>query len=255
MAVFPDRIVLKNSTDSEGAIIAAIETGGTDAITQGEVVLGLLEGEAVIYTKDSLGNIVTINGNAQTLDKIGDVVYPQVPPGWDAKQGVFWTCASEPEGNYNAFIWNSLNRLQLNDTDKDGNSLTDWFSTWTTSDTYSVFLDGVQVGSSSTLTLLDQAASNCWVGIAFTDSTIWPAIDSATTGTVLQVQNDTRPFTVRGLPEDGNILVYNSGTGMWEVQPNTGGGGGSGGLVFWGGGDFTTGSSDGEVPDGGEFTV
>ncbi len=63
MAVFPDRIVLKNSTDAEAAIIAAIETGGTDAITQGELVIGLSSGSATLFTKDSIGDIVTISGS------------------------------------------------------------------------------------------------------------------------------------------------------------------------------------------------
>lgn len=63
MAVFPDRIVLKNSTDDEAIIIAEIETGGVSAITQGEVVLGLTDGAAALYTKDALGAIVTISGS------------------------------------------------------------------------------------------------------------------------------------------------------------------------------------------------
>ena len=63
MAVFPDRIVLKNSTDAEADIIAAIETSGTDAITQGEIVIGLSSGSATLFTKDSIGDIVTISGS------------------------------------------------------------------------------------------------------------------------------------------------------------------------------------------------
>ena len=63
MAVFPDRIVLKNSTDAEATIIAEIETGGVSAITQGEIVLGLSDGAATLFTKDSLGAIVTISGS------------------------------------------------------------------------------------------------------------------------------------------------------------------------------------------------
>lgn len=72
MAVFPDRIVLKNSTDAEAAIIAAIETGGTDEITQGEIVLGLGPAEAKLYTKGQNGDIVSI-GN--------DVGVSASPPG------------------------------------------------------------------------------------------------------------------------------------------------------------------------------
>ena len=63
MAVFPDRIVLKNSTDDEATIIAEIETGGVSAITQGEIVLGLTDGAAALYTKDALGDIVAISGS------------------------------------------------------------------------------------------------------------------------------------------------------------------------------------------------
>ena len=63
MAVFPDRIVLKNSTDSQAAIEAAIGSGGTDQITQGEVVLGLEAGVVKLYTIDSGGNVVTISGS------------------------------------------------------------------------------------------------------------------------------------------------------------------------------------------------
>jgi hypothetical protein len=62
VAVFPDRIVLKNSTDIEADIRTAIETGGTDAITQGELVLGLNTGTATLFTKDAIGDIVTISG-------------------------------------------------------------------------------------------------------------------------------------------------------------------------------------------------
>jgi hypothetical protein len=64
VAVFPDRIVLKNSTDSQAAIEAAIESGGTDEIAQGEIVLGLASGTAQIYTRDAVGSIVTISGGS-----------------------------------------------------------------------------------------------------------------------------------------------------------------------------------------------
>lgn len=62
MAVFPDRIVLKSSSDDQDTIIAAIESGGADEISPGEVVLGLSTGAVQIYAKDAVGNIVTISG-------------------------------------------------------------------------------------------------------------------------------------------------------------------------------------------------
>jgi len=58
VAVFPDRIVLKNSTDSQATIEAAIQTGGTDEITQGEIVLGVDSTDVAIYTKAGDGSII-----------------------------------------------------------------------------------------------------------------------------------------------------------------------------------------------------
>lgn len=58
MAVFPDRIVLKNSTDSEAAILAAIGSGGAEEIVQGEIVLRLSPGNLEMYSLDGSGAIV-----------------------------------------------------------------------------------------------------------------------------------------------------------------------------------------------------
>lgn len=63
MAVFPDRIVLKNSTDTEPSIKSAIGTGGTDAIVAGELVVGRESGKARVYTLDSAGAVVTVGGS------------------------------------------------------------------------------------------------------------------------------------------------------------------------------------------------
>jgi len=65
MAVYPDRIVLKNSTSDRAAIEAAIGEGGVDAIAKGEVVLGLEDNSARLYTKADDGSIVSI-GATQT---------------------------------------------------------------------------------------------------------------------------------------------------------------------------------------------
>ena len=74
MAVFPDRIVLKNSTDDQATIEAAIETGGTDEITQGEIVLGINPTTVQFYTKAGDGSIVTLGGtSAGALGELVDV--------------------------------------------------------------------------------------------------------------------------------------------------------------------------------------
>jgi hypothetical protein len=63
MAVFPDRIVLKNSTDSQAAIVSAIVSGGTDAIVPGELVIGRNNGSVTLYTVDADGDIVLFTGS------------------------------------------------------------------------------------------------------------------------------------------------------------------------------------------------
>lgn len=77
MAVFPDRIVLKNSTDAETAIVSAIQAGGSDEITQGEIVLGLTSTQVKFYTKAGDGSIVSLGGtgtgSVTTLAGLSDV--------------------------------------------------------------------------------------------------------------------------------------------------------------------------------------
>lgn len=74
MAVFPDRIVLKNSTDSQSAIETAIGTGGSDEIAQGEIVLGINTTDVKFYTKAGDGSIVTLGGTViDTLEQLTDV--------------------------------------------------------------------------------------------------------------------------------------------------------------------------------------
>ena len=66
MAVFPDRIVLKNSADTDAQIRSAIAVGGADEIQPGEIVLGLGVGNVLLYTRDDSDNIVTFGGNDAT---------------------------------------------------------------------------------------------------------------------------------------------------------------------------------------------
>lgn len=63
MAVYPDRIILKNSVDNQGTIRAAIGSGGADEIVYGELVIGRENGSAQLYTVDAVGDIVTISGS------------------------------------------------------------------------------------------------------------------------------------------------------------------------------------------------
>lgn len=62
MAVFPDRIVLKNSTDNDTVIRAAIGAGGSDQIQQGELVLGIKPNNLNLFTVDGDGTVVNFSG-------------------------------------------------------------------------------------------------------------------------------------------------------------------------------------------------
>lgn len=64
MAVFPDRIVLKNSADDSATITAAIQPGGTDEVLQGELVVGIQPTAVALYTRDGDGNIVVIGSSS-----------------------------------------------------------------------------------------------------------------------------------------------------------------------------------------------
>lgn len=76
MAVFPDRIVLKNSTDTEAEIAAAIQVGGPDEIRVGELVLGIGDTDVKFYTRAGNGNIISLGGTgvaATSLAGLSDV--------------------------------------------------------------------------------------------------------------------------------------------------------------------------------------
>lgn len=77
MAVYPDRIILKNSTDAQATIEAAIGSGGADEIVYGELVIGRETGSAQLYTVDATGAIVTISGGGGGSSSV--IVSPTAP--------------------------------------------------------------------------------------------------------------------------------------------------------------------------------
>ena len=60
MAVFPDRIVLKNSKDGDSAVSEAIKNNGSDPIVSGELVISQGNGKASLYTLDANGTVVPV---------------------------------------------------------------------------------------------------------------------------------------------------------------------------------------------------
>jgi hypothetical protein len=73
MAVFPDRIVLKNSGDTEASILAQIQPGGSDEIVAGEIVIGTTLNEVKFYTRNLNNQIVTIGTTGNSIGDLGDV--------------------------------------------------------------------------------------------------------------------------------------------------------------------------------------
>ena len=78
MAVFPDRIVLKNSTSSPSTIISEIQTGGSDEITQGELVIGIETGTISLYSKSFDGSIVRFQPGEATGRALVSATAPTV---------------------------------------------------------------------------------------------------------------------------------------------------------------------------------
>ena len=73
MAVFPDKIVLKNSTDDQATIESLIGSGGTDEIGPGELVVGRESGTVKLYAVDSDGAIQVISGGGTGVGSINDL--------------------------------------------------------------------------------------------------------------------------------------------------------------------------------------
>ena len=286
MAVFPDRLVLKNSSDSQAQIIAAIQEGGADEINQGEIVLGLTPGQTKIYTKDAAGTIVSLGGADVAPLYIGDLLDVDTttdPPlvgeslQWD---GTNWVPANISLNDLSDVTYLSgsldiqnLDKIEFTSTEVPAN------------ETYKLFANqtlGLGLGSYRTV---DSRGSFVFVnrnkGIELrseisgivrlsghpNESDNQPELrweSGNATGSItgshigLKLPADISVSQTYILPaldgEEGQVLSTD-GSGVLSWVDGGIGGGGSGGLVFWGGGNFTTGASDGEPPDGGLFTT
>ena len=79
MAVFPDKIILKNSSDTDAEIRASIASGGDDEILPGEVVIRTTAGEVDIYTVDEAGAIATLGSSQSSGGGLENVVEDTTP--------------------------------------------------------------------------------------------------------------------------------------------------------------------------------
>lgn len=90
MAVFPDRIVLKNSADTQAAILAAIGDGGTDEILPGEIVVGTANGSVSFYVRADDGTIVTLGSTSRAKCLVSGTAPVQYPGGAALEDGDMW---------------------------------------------------------------------------------------------------------------------------------------------------------------------
>lgn len=91
MAVFPDRIILKNSTDDRATIESALALTGSDPIATGELVIGVETGTISLYSKDASGNIVRFSPGSAAAR----VIISETPPtvgatGGPLEEGDLW---------------------------------------------------------------------------------------------------------------------------------------------------------------------
>ena len=83
MAVFPDRIVLKETTDAPASVLTATQPGGTDEIVPGELVVVREAGEVNLYTLDS-DNVVTRVSGLQAnpgVENLSELYDTEIPDG------------------------------------------------------------------------------------------------------------------------------------------------------------------------------
>lgn len=75
MAVYPQQIILKNSTATPAEIISAASTGGSEPLLRGELVLGIESGKVNLYAVDLNGQAQSIVPEAPGFDISGNSIY------------------------------------------------------------------------------------------------------------------------------------------------------------------------------------
>ena len=90
MAVFPDRIIIKNSVATEAEIREAIGDAGDESIETGELVLGTEVGNSKLYTKNSAGQIISIGSASSARCIVSETPPTTTPDGTVLEDGHLW---------------------------------------------------------------------------------------------------------------------------------------------------------------------
>ena len=108
MAVFPDRIVLKETTDTASSVITATEPGGTDEIVPGELVVVREAGEVNLYTLDADNEVTRVSGLQANpgVDTLKELYDTEIPDGGYYNS---ITSGSFTLGSGNALVGSSAN--------------------------------------------------------------------------------------------------------------------------------------------------
>lgn len=229
MAVFPDRIVLKNSTDSKAQIEAAIQSGGSDEISQGEVVIGLSTGAAALYTKDAVGTIVTLSGKVTSvntqiddvtidLENLGNFQYrvdptkqsfviPGPPTDTNPTSSGQWGIGTSPSpDNFPYFAWYD----------------TDPVHSWLGSVPIGTAVEFVTRWGYKHTAITSSVAAHKGVGSdwIFFSGYPWPQelLDAQEADEFIIVQEQNAFLA----PADGEALAYEASTGLWRPSATSG---------------------------------
>lgn len=210
MAVYPDRIVLKNSEESGADITAAIAPGGSDEILRGELVLGLSAGSARLFTVDNQGNVVQFGGSdAAFLGGLEDVDLGGLVDGqvirWDESESL-WKPA-----NYNV-------------TDLDGISTyilgigTPFPGTAQTLIDTSAIADGYRIGATGHIS--QQAGSgDLFMGVRYTNNLVRGVRVGSSPGTPMSLYSASGITNFAGPQDntgDAEIRLYLQGNTQYS---------------------------------------
>ena len=92
MAVYPQRIVLKNSADGDASVQGQIRSGGAGEIVDGEVVISQRPGAATLFTRDSSGAIVAIGAQDTAVS-----YYPRIFDDFEGGSNVTPSTGNSPD--------------------------------------------------------------------------------------------------------------------------------------------------------------